>query len=183
MAVTAWTYPASEAITGSTKISDTDNKITNAMGDLAAWLNGTGVYSGSGFTYESNTQLTTNQATFDAAMVTWQSEIDAAPLINVVNYIDMNTILSMVDITSITYDGDDNPTLITYTGGWTVAASYVASGNGQGEVEQVIFKQSTTEIYRVDYTYGANNRLATQTVTENGSLTQQQKHDLMTVPV
>lgn len=183
MALTAWVYPVSEAITGSTKISETDNKITNAMTDLTAWLNGTGTYLNSGIIYEGNQQLTTNQATFDAAMVTWQAEIDAAPLINVVNYIDSNTILSMQDISSITYDGSNRPTVITYVGGWLVEASYVASGNGQGELEQVIFKQSTTEIYRVNYTYGSNNLLATQTVTENGSLTQQQKHDLMTVPV
>lgn len=183
MAVTAWTYPATEVITGSTKISETDNKITNAMNDLAAWLNGTGSYSGSGFVYEGNTQLTTNQATFDAQMVTWQAQVDAVPLINVVNYVDSNTILSMKDITSITYDANDNPTLITYAGGWIVSASYVASGNGTGELQQVIFSQGVTEIYRVNYTYGANDKLATQTVTENGTLTQQQKHDLMTVPV
>ena len=78
MALQAWIYPVSEAITGSTTISQTDNKITNAMTDLTAWLNGTDAYTNTGFIHEGNTQLTANQATFDASLITWQGEVDDA---------------------------------------------------------------------------------------------------------
>ena len=183
MALQAWIYPVSEAITGSTTISQTDNKITNAMTDLTAWLNGTDAYTGLGVTDVANSALTTNQATFDNAMVTWQSEVDNVPLINIVNYVDQSTILAKKNITSVTYNADDKPTLVTYSGGWTVTATYVASGNGEGEIETVSFKQGATEIYNVAYTYNANDKIDTQTVTENNTLTQQEKHDIMTVAI
>lgn len=49
-----WVYPSSEEITGATKIKDADNKIQNAMNDLADWANNTGAYSpglGASFNY------------------------------------------------------------------------------------------------------------------------------------
>ena len=183
MALQAWIYPVSEAITGSTTISQTDNKLTNAMTDLTSWLNATGAYINTGFVYQADTQLTTNQATFDASLITWQTQVDTIPLINVVNYVDQSTILAKKDITSVTYNADDKPTLVTYSGGWTVTATYVASGNGEGEIETVSFKQGATEIYNVAYTYNANDKIDTQTVTENNTLTQQEKHDIMTVAI
>ena len=78
MAITAWTYPAADMITGSTKISETDDKIQSALNDMNQWINSTGAYVGTGLTQEINSTLTTNQAAIDAQIVTWQTEIDTA---------------------------------------------------------------------------------------------------------
>jgi len=51
----AWEYPATEAITGSTKIKEADNKLTNAMSDLQDWINSEGDWTGTGATLNYTT--------------------------------------------------------------------------------------------------------------------------------
>jgi len=78
MALTAWEYPIDQKITGSTKISEADNKIQAGLDDLTKWLNGTDNYAGTGFLTEAQNQLTTQQNTFSTQLTTWQTQIDTA---------------------------------------------------------------------------------------------------------
>ena len=183
MAITAWTYPAADMITGSTKISETDNKIQSALNDMNQWINSTDAYAATGLTQEFNSTLTTNQATFDAQIVTWQSEVDNIPSekIDAID-IDMAALLARRNITSITYNIDDKPSILTYTGGWSVTATYVASGNGEGEIAAITYKRASDIIYVVTYTYGTNDKILTQTVSDEG-WTDAELHTLMMVAI
>lgn len=53
-----WSVPAGDAITGSTRIKDTDNKIGNTVNDLVDFVNGEGSHAGQGLTYDLVDKLT-----------------------------------------------------------------------------------------------------------------------------
>ena len=66
-----WTYPVAQAITGTTKIAEADNKIQAGIDTLEAWVNGTGDYVGTGledYITEFSTELQTG---VDADLATW----------------------------------------------------------------------------------------------------------------
>ena len=69
-----WTYPSTETITGNTKVKEADNKIQNAMNDLVAWVNGTGIHTGTGFKDDVLVEVNT---TIDAFLVSAQTQLDS----------------------------------------------------------------------------------------------------------
>lgn len=78
--------------------------------------------------------------------------------------IDLDCYLARQPISSVTYDANNKPTLISYANTYSVAISYVASGNGTGEIFKMIYKKSTTTIYTITYVYDASNRISSTTV-------------------
>lgn len=78
MAINNWVYPEDNKITGSTKISDADNKIQAGLNDLVDWANGTGNYVGTGFKVDFDAQMSQQQSDFDSSLATWEGEIDTA---------------------------------------------------------------------------------------------------------
>ena len=172
MAIVNWEYPVPDRITGATKISETDNKIQSALDDLTKWINSSTPYVDSGLKQE-----------LDLSLASWQLQVDNIPStkLDVIDS-DMGALLATRNITSVTYDGDDKPLVITYSGGWTVTATYILSGNGEGELSTVTYKRGADTIYSVTYTYGINDKIATQTVSNEG-WTSSALYDLMMVAV
>lgn len=66
MALSTWTYPPTQSISGSTKISDVDNKLTLGLTDLTSWVNSTAPYATSGMKYD-----------YDANITAWQAQVNA----------------------------------------------------------------------------------------------------------
>lgn len=60
----SWVYPVANAITGTTKIKEADNKIQAGLDDLQAWINNEAPYVGSGLQTDVTDTITVLFASF-----------------------------------------------------------------------------------------------------------------------
>lgn len=125
MATYNWSVPEGKEILGSTKIKEADNKIKDTIDDLADFVNGEGVHSNQGLTYDLVDRLTaqtiSGTKTFSNGIV---GDVSGDLTGNVTGNADTATTLETGrDITltgvvsgTINFDGSENATInTTYT--------------------------------------------------------------------
>jgi hypothetical protein len=77
------------------------------------------------------------------------------------NQLSLDVLKSGQEISNVTYNSDNKPTLVNYSDGTYVEITYVPTGSiGDGEVDTMTFKNSSGAIIEQwKFTYDSNNRL------------------------
>lgn len=129
MATYTWSIPSGQSITGQTYVKDTDNKIQETIDDLVDFVNGEGVHSNQGLSYDfvdkQSPQVVTGAKTFTNAITA-----NAGLVGNVTGNVTGNasTATNLQTARKITLTGDVSGE-VSFDGSGDVSTSTVVSNN------------------------------------------------------